>query len=384
MEKETPVQEKFVPEINLIEKFDRLFCAVKAVTHPSRFGRSEDVPEGMERSLLSRKIRAELLRKLESIPKNDREARKKVLDEAHIRDEIAKQYLRQGEITIDLPGLGGQTARYVEIVPPNTLKTLGTESKPPIFLIPGISNDIDSVGALLQEIAFYGRRVITVAFPESHMGRVTPSFALAARKSSDYEPHVSFYKQVIKTFFGENSKLELWGFSAGAPVSAQILTDPEFQKRTTDAVFLCPGSSVNQTKRELYSGLVSEIVGFSRRFGKLAKLSVTHGRKTPEEVGQRELKKQIFNSLLEKVCRRFDFWKQAKVEAGGKIIVVSGRKDQITTSSKAIKKFLQNPQITILDLPSGSHATPLIEPHAILGMVFENQDLTKTEDLFHT
>lgn len=366
-----PIQEKSVPEINLIEKLDRLFYAAGKVTRPSRFGKSQETPEGLERSLLSRTARATLLAKLEAIPKNDREKRQEIIKEAKFRDEIARQYLNQGEVTVNLPGLGEQTARFVVIEPPRSLVTKETKAKPAIFLIPGISNDIDSVGSLVQEIAFLGRKVIVVGFPESYMGKVSSEFVNAVQKSKNYQPHTTFFKTAATKLLGVVDNIELWGFSTGAPITAEILADPEFQKRTTNTVLLSPASSVNQSKLQLNLGIIKEIVRLAKNFGRLPKYSLTWGRKTPDREEQKQLKQNFYKSLLDKVRRESDFWRIMKVKDTGKIVIVSGKRDQMTRSSAAISKFSKNPQAEIVDFPDGSHVTPLVESQKVLTEVFQ-------------
>lgn len=366
----TPIQEKSVPEINLIEKLDRLFYAVGKLTKPSRFSRSAEIPEGLERSLLSRTTRADLLAKLEAIPKSNRVRRQETIREAKVRDEIARQYLNQGEVRVNLPGLEEQTARFVIIEPPKSLVPQETETKPTIFLIPGISNDIDSVTGLVQEIAFLGRKVIVVGFPESYMGKISPEFVEAVRKSQNYEPHTTFFKRAVVKLLGPASNIELWGFSTGAPIVAEILSDQEFQKRTTNAVLLSPASSVDQSRLQLNLGIAQEVARLVKNFGKLAKYSLTSGRKTPDEKGQKQLKQNVYKSLLDKVRRKSDFWRTMKVQDTGQIVIVSGKRDQMTKSSEAISQFAQNPQGKIVDFPDGSHVTPLVEPEKVLPKVF--------------
>lgn len=374
----SPKQERCVPEYNLLEqKFNRFFYMIGRVTHPSIAVRKKEMPEeGIERSLLTRAVRADLLRRLEAIPKSDKETRKQIFKEAHDRDEIAKRYLNQGEITINLSSLGEQKARYVVIEPPSQ-ETSETKTQPTIFLIPAWSNDIDPVGSLVQELAFSGRRVITVGYPESSLGKITKEYADNASQSSNYEPQSSFFKEAVKHFASQYGQIELWGFSTGGPIAAEMLIDSGFQKLITNAVLLAPAGSVTQLALQLITGIGREVGLCLTKFGKLAKYSlaspVVRNRKIPKDPEQEELKKRVSNNLLSKICRKEDVWPNLRVQEGGRIIIWSGGRDQITKSSRAKEDFEQNPQISIISDPEGSHATPLLDPHYVIQQVFEKQ-----------
>lgn len=130
-----PTQETVEPVKNLTEKLDWFFLAVKNITHPSKF---RALDHRIERPLSQRQQRATSLREFLAIPKDNREARKQVLTEAHLRDELTRQYLNQGEVSVTFPIMGTQKARYATIQPPESLQNELSE-RPPIILIPGIS-----------------------------------------------------------------------------------------------------------------------------------------------------------------------------------------------------------------------------------------------------
>jgi pimeloyl-ACP methyl ester carboxylesterase len=361
------IQEKSVPEYNVIEqRLSTLFRQIGAVTHPSLSGEKGE-PREISRSLLTRAVRAELLKKLKSAPW------KEVIAEARDRDEIARNFLNQREISINLPGLGEQKARYVVIEPSKSRETSDSKSKPTIFLIPGGANDIDPVGGLAQEIAFMGRRVVVVALPESTLGEITPEFAQSVTESKTYEPQVSFYKKAIRKIVGKED-VELWGFSAGAPIAAELLTDSEFQEEIPNAVLLSPAGITNQTRTQFFSGLVYEVLEMAKKYKSVAKYSLVLGRKTPDKPGQKELKWKVFKSIVKKVRRQSDFWSEARVRENGKIIVFSGGKDRLTKSALAEDELRKNPQIEVISEPQASHATPLVSPAGVLKKIFKAQE----------
>lgn len=373
-----PTQERSVSEGNLVGNLERLLYMFRLITHQSTIKRSEIKSE---RPLSLRTTRAQLFKEFKQTPKADREARSSILDEAHVRDEIARQYLNQGEVKVNVPNLGEQSARYSIINPPEGRRTVDTDSKPPIFLIPGISNDIDCVGALAQEIPFMGRKVIVVGMPESQMGKVTLEFAKAVSDSSSFGPHVEFFKGAINALVGENSQVELWGHSAGSAIIAEILNDPKFQERVTDAVFLNPASSANISEKALNLGVLNELRNLVGR--NLPKYTLTVGATSnlPDTQEQKSLKANVTKLMLKKVCTLAEGWKKARVREGGKILVYSGRKDQLTRSYELFKedrdsldrvKYI-NHQIEVIDDPNGFHSTPLTEPQRVIRQIFNKQ-----------
>ncbi len=371
------IQEKSVPELNELEQnlviSNKYFYEkIGAVTHPSVVRKDGDV---FERSLLTRAIRAELVEKFYSIPKSDKKGRQEVIQEAKEREQIARAYLKQGDVLINLPELGMQKAKYVVIDPPESRKTSEYESKPPILLIPGISNDIDPVGGLAQEIAFMGRRAIVVAYPESTLGEITAEFAEESSRSRTYEPHVSFYKEVIKKFKEKGSLEvgELWGLSAGGPIAAKILTEEEYQQLFSNAVLLTPGGTYTQKKHQLVSGILDELSALKEKPELAAKYSLVLRRKESDKRGQGKLKRKVMLSLINKVCQKADFWDKARVREGGKIIVFSAGKDNITKSAQAEDELKKNPQITVINDPTATHITPLVEPQRVLKKIFKAQ-----------
>lgn len=387
---EAPKQEQAEPIVNNVAVAERLFYAYRYIT-ANRLGKSQGVE--FERPLFLRNKRAELYRQL--LPWRHHwlptkyPALKEISSEARDRDEIARQYLNQGEVKVSLPNLGEQMARYVILTPPEGRRTAETYHKPPIFVIPGISNDLDCIGSFINELAFQGRRVICVAYPESNMGSITPEFAQAVRKNPGFEVHSQFYKGAIEALYPEGEEYELWGHSTGAPIIEYILEDPEFSEKTKQAVLLCPIGTVNMSERLLNAGIVAEFGLIAKKFPTLS--SWLYSGSLPGKPGGRrdrqvnpelqETKGQVFGALFERVRQRFDYWKKSKVKEGGKIIVMSSKADLMTRSYEVFKDNPEtkrkikeiNPQIETFEMPDSSHSTPLIEPERIIKQVFELQ-----------
>lgn len=369
-----PQQEFKAPEYNRISKGERLLYGFKKITHKSKTSGINR----MDRSIDLRSNRADLYKK--AIDTDDPKTRKELFGQAHSRDAIEQQYLMQGEVKVNLPGLGEQIARYNMIEPPEGRRTSETDSKPTIILIPGISNDIDSVGNLEKEIPFNGRNIITIAMPDSFMGLVTEEFATAVKNVPDMTLHTEFFKNAINALAGNETPIELWGHSTGAMIVAKLLNDPQFSERTTNAVLTSPAGSTEQSKlSSIWGNLGPEVVRLLKS-GETAKYSFTGGRKEdlPQQDAQTAKNRvRTFNAVIEKTIHRSSDYDTMKVKEGGKIIVVSGDKDQVTKSRKSIEEFGQNPQAEVLSLPNGIHSTPITKAQVIVPEIFAKQQIGK-------
>ncbi|MCX6795094.1 MAG: hypothetical protein NTY31_03895 [Candidatus Falkowbacteria bacterium] len=370
------INEKSEQVKNIIESFDRLYYAQGKVTHRSRFARNSQDKEGRERPLFSRADRAELFKKFKKQPEGS-SARENIIAEANLRDEINEQYLNQREVTVSSE-YGPQKARISDINPPESLQTPETKKQPPIFLIPGISNDIECVSALITEVAYQGRRIITAGYPESFMGQTTEEFAAAVEKDSGLTPHIEFFKTVIDKFFDKDQDIELWGLSTGAPIVSGILTDKTYQEKTKDAVLLFPAASVEQKLSSFNLGVMHDL-GFMKD-NSSASLNFTVDSKIPKAKEQMELRKKIMGSLTKKIIKADQNWRTALVQEGGNIIVVSGGNDRITKSAQMSEEFLKgNSAMRVLDLPTAYHSTPQIEPELVVSKLFELEQKLKKE-----
>lgn len=380
-----PKQETSVPEINIVTKYNEYSEKVASIVrqkflpkgpnalrslvfrtiptdffHGLRRVTAPSVKDNQERSLATRSKRAELFKELaQSRTRN----RQEIISEAKARDEIAKGYLNQAEITVNFEGLGPQTARYNILEPPMSRKNTQSE-KPPIFLIPGISNDLDSVAGLSQELAFSGRYVVTVAFPETAMGSVTQNFAEAVGAGKDYEVHTEFFKKALDKLI-PNGQIEIWGFSTGGPIAAELLNNPVYQQRTTNAVLIAPVSSVDQSQRSLYLGLGHESFGFAST---IQKYSFIAGRKEQKDTKEEhKAKADTFHALMGKIIRQKPhLFEKAKVINGGRILIISQDSDDVTKTEKAKGMFLKNPDIVFTTIKNAYHSTAVTEPERVI------------------
>ncbi|HEX3654522.1 MAG TPA: hypothetical protein VHV55_01880 [Pirellulales bacterium] len=358
------------PETNVIKTLDdwQLFMLLgKAVTSRSLMRAGPDGAR-QERPLSVRYRREKLYRLLRST--SDRYGRKQVLKEAHDREEIARQFLRQGEVTVTLPVLGVQTAGFTHLSPSSA--RVGT---PTIVLIPGISNDVGCVETLAEELAFSGRIVVVISFPDAVLGRVSLAFADAVEQSATFGPHASFFKSAIKRLLPESEELELWSYSTGAPIMAEMLNDdPAFSERVKEAVLVNPAGSVSQGRVQFLLGLVKEMVSLLAHPRDLPSFVFGPPDKKPSDDSQKqkeqsEAKNRIITALLEHIVKQTD-WSQMKVAPGGQITVVTSQSDDVTKCYRAFNKRTRppNPAIRVVEIP-GRHCTPLLKPAEVITAV---------------
>jgi hypothetical protein len=336
------------------------------VTHPSRIKGSET-----DRSLPLRAIRADLYKSYKAQVREGaalREAREAIVEEGKKRDRIETQYLQQSEVVVTMPDLGKQHARLLIIEPEEINPPVEQETRPPVVLIGSISSDVEPSHSLIHELAHRGKKVIVVGYPESSLGQVTEEFAQAAEKSETYEPHITFFKTIIEHITKEDP-VELWGVSTGCPIIGEMLMDEKFRQKVASAVLLAPASSIDQSQRQMIGGTLNEFAKFISQVGDLAKWPFIWGRKKPQAPEQGAIKNRVFNSLTNKVCHQFPHWDKVAVREGGKIVVWSGGKDQMTKSYQAEDQFSANPQITVVHDEKGTHTSPFTEPPRIIDMV---------------
>lgn len=355
-----------------------------------------DRDTGLRRTLHNRVERASILKRL----KGGEITREQAIEQGKRIDSIDRQFLNQKELTIDLPGLGEQKVYYAEIIPE---KSEDVESDlPPIFLIPAFSGDAYGVSPLMLEAAYSGRRIISVAYPESLNGTTTPEFAHAVEENSSYSPHTDFFKQAINILIGHEEMFEIWGYSTGGAILAEILHDPSFQERVTNAVAYSPASNVNQTQDEFNKSIRKEMFGFARSgfagfadsafvMGRASDVTVDRSKKfkafqtikrliddfnitaekshpDPEKLA---LRKRVSKALLSnKIQKGMNLWEGAHVRGDGKIIIFSAENDQLTKTNEVIENLPRiNSQVQIIDYIGGIHLTALTNARRVIKTV---------------
>lgn len=361
---------------SLVGLFD-LYYKFGQVTK-ERFAGIKGKEEGIERSPWARMERAQLLKKL----KRGEVSLEFVNAEKRKVDEVDLQFTKQKNADIEVLDLGTQSAYYADINLPDQLKSPEDTAKPPIFFMPAFAGDLYGVESLIKEEAMHGRRVISIAYPESHLGRTTEAFARSVEESSAYESHTTYFKQAINKLLGKDTEFELWGYSTGATLSAEILSDPEFQGRVKTAVFISPMSVVDQSKAEFTKGALDEIprAVFLKHGWKTSDVGVVLGPKSPGDKENMSRRKRIADALEKKIIKKKDVWRNVKVK-NGKVVLVSGRNDEITKSNRALDYFSGLNQYAVIDFKNASHLTPLTRAKYLVGKIEELQNQTNVPHL---
>ena len=253
------------------------------------------------------------------------------------------------------------------IPPASQVERFKTQDLPPIFLIPGISQDIDPMGGLVQELAFRGRTVITVGYPEASLGEITEEFAQKAENTAEYKAHSSFFAAAFKEFqksLGQTP--ELWGHSTGCPIIVSMLKrNSSLQKDVPKLVLIAPASSINQGLPKLAGGMMHE--GKKLLNKTIGQWSFVMGRKNKESESQTKMKGRVFNSLIGKISHRIDC-SNVKIKDGGEIIVWHGGEDKITSSIHG--SFNQILGAHIVTDETAGHMAPIVDADRFLDIIF--------------
>ncbi len=341
------------------------------------------------------KAREQLTAEYHSIPKEAREDAKGGFDEgiAHLRlrekeaasplfaegkarQEVLREYLRQQEVEVPTQD-GTLMARSAVVHPPEAKRSPETDALAPIILIPGISNDIGSVGNLVRELALSGRTVAVIGFPESRLGGISPT---------GIDHHQEFFKKAIaglRAYHGKNfgdTPIELWGFSTGALYAAELLNDADFARTVKDAVLASPACVVEQSMAKMAAeGMIEYALTLLRPRTTARTLYNETNRFQPEDPKLKKEKHAVFLKLAERVGKAILPWKTAKVQSGGHITVVSGDKDYLTHSKRVFNLASEdtlratNDQIRVIEVPGGIHNSPVSEADRVIPMIREKQ-----------
>jgi hypothetical protein len=349
-----------------VDNWFNLFYRVGKATHRSKTAKGEGDSRKIERSLHGRVSRRDILGRLES----GQISRLEAVAEGKKLDEIDRQFADQKELVVNLPELGQQSSFYTDINLSKNSESGDSEQKPPVFIVPALSGDLYGIEPIVRELALSGRRVVSVAYPESFHGETTKEFADAVDSSKTYYPHTDYFKKAIELLLQEGN-IELWGFSTGGPIVAELLSDPEIQERTTNAVVVSPASCLNQSKIEFNAGLLNEMKETAKNIAGLSDISLVYGRKTSGDKDNLERRKRIFNTLLfQKVCKETEAWRDMRVKEHGEITIILGGKDKITKSYSKVKEFnALIPQVRVIEKPNWAHLTPLFQAKELVDSV---------------
>lgn len=374
-----PKIERDYPQYQLInEKIQNVFQKTGLIVGESALPRSENE----KRTLAERMDRAETYKEVKKIKKEedknfvsklekDIQGRKEsfdkasvFFDKAHELDKIFVQFTQnQKEVRVNIDGLGEQMARYVILEPSET------SDKPPIILIPGISNDLEGNGELPIKLAASGRKVIMIAYPESWHGEVTEKFGDAVEKSNNYGPHTEFFKSAIKQITDENSKIDLCGESTGSLIVSNLLADNEMKQRVDEATMIVPPGEITHKHFDTVS-MLKETLDTFKKLPLISKLTVVNPKKIETTDEHRRLMLHTYESLKKKVISKYIWWERPLLTGTGKKTnVIIGGNDHVTEAKKGRKEIEANPTLNLHLIKSGNHSTPLVESDMVIELV---------------
>ncbi len=362
--------------MKLLQKADPNFEKLRIMTSKGRIGDYAETGVRVERPRSLRAKRAELGPKLMEHRHDD--MGKEIIRELNARDEIAYDYLRnQRVVEVESDEYGVVSSRCLIIDPPDSCRTPEKDALPPVVLIGGWGADVAGMESAIQEIAYQGRKVIFISHPDSQFGYMDDKFVGSVMMSQDLTPHADYFKQaaqkLVDQFVGQGENFELWGLSAGAMVSATMLMDNEFSSRVENAVLVAPAGSSSMNLVEQASGYAAELKGLFEAKQKIAYYSYVMGRAdptghnfTPEELKRQSYHrvKNVWPKIVEFARSRLPAYDEARVQVGGKILVVSGDKDATVSSKERFgeENHVSNPQMTVLSGKNWGHGDIIYNP----------------------
>lgn len=260
-------------------------------------------------------------------------------------------------LMVDMGKLGTQRANYID------LSFEGTDlSKPPIVIIPGISNDLNGSGEFPLKLALKGRRIILITYPESWHGKTTKEFAMAVGKSNNFQPHTDFFKLAINQILGDKTSFDICGLSAGAIMASEITKAKNFSDRIGKINLIVPAgiTGINLFDVKKRMEMHQKSMKQQEEDGMLPKLVVTNLEfleRTKKEVKTSEW---TFRFLTLKLMKEYKWWQGMK-EAR----VIMCKDDGITYGIKNVRNLGSNPQLSI-EIISGGHETPATNPDKVI------------------
>lgn len=337
-----------------------------------------------ERTMSVRGMRKDLLDAL----KSGKISRGQSVKAHQLLDEAFKQYLNQGEININIEGVGEVGGKYT-IIDINRRFKKGNESQPvkPIVVIAGITNDIASMESTLLALSLSGRPIIMVGYPGSQTGKVNETWIQKQIDEKDYVLDADFFKKAIENICG-SQEIDIIGHSYGGSVSAEMLNDNAFSSRVRNAAFVNPAGMAEHSKSRLLLGIMSESTAV---FDPLYVLSVAKTTKETdnqeEETRQKKLKEPAFTALINKLITENNRWKTARVN--NTLLVLHGGKDYMTNSRNIAKeqeeRALQEKgfHMKVETIDDANHTSLLTNPFAMSGEILKKWGDPQTEPIIH-
>ncbi len=335
-----------------------------------------------ERTMSVRGMRKDLLDALTS----GKISREQSVKAHQLLDEALRHYLNQGEMKITIEGVGEVSGKYTIIDINHRFKRGNeTQSMRPIVVIAGITNDLASMESTLLALSLSGRPIVMVSYPGSQMGKANGAWIQKQITEKDYALDAYFFKKTIENICGSQD-IDMIGYSYGGAVSAEILNDKAFSSRVHNAAFVNPAGMAEHSKSRLLLGLMSESTAV---FDPLYVLSIAkEGENNPEEIKQKQLKKQAFDALINKLTKKNDSWKTAKVKKT--LLVIHSGKDSITHSVNIAKEQEERAlrekglHMKVETVDNTNHASLLTDPFAMSKEILKRWGDPQPEPVIHT
>jgi hypothetical protein len=207
------------------------------------------------------------------------------------------------------------------------------------------------------------------------MGRVDQKFVDAIGKTSTIDVHARYYQEAIKTLIEGGEEIDILGYSFGGQLLPYVLNDESIANRTNAAILVCPSGSTSMTFPEIATAAVKERGKVNLRNYTKNIQSISLGKTADKE--QQALKKRVRKSVVAAAITKSEEWKNLRV-GGGKVIVVSGMRDEMTKTYKTFQSNNivdlreLNPQLEVVELLM-SHTGPIVDPKQVIEKVFQTQ-----------
>lgn len=336
----------------------------------------------------------ELREQKRKIAENNRErlesARKElqtINTEARLKDVITEQYLRgQQEITVQTE-YGEVSAQSFHLMPPP--ETIKDENRglPPIVLIGGWGADAAGVENMAIELAYKGREIFFVGYPDSYGGEIPLEFAQATTQAGaeGLKPQAEFFIAAHTTLlksYGWDGDVEVWGHSAGSMIAAQMLNDKGWADRVDNAMLIAPAGTAKQSQLSQVVGYARNITRYLRNIRRLpsdlAKHSYVSGRR--DEVNKKNPIRNRLHTALQKIVWndgtlphartiQQETYDGAKI-GRGKIHLIHGGEDYATGAATGDSQYTpDNDSIDVHTALGMNHADFIMDPESVIEMV---------------
>lgn len=262
--------------------------------------------------------------------RKDQTKLKEINQKTRLWDEFDRQFQIPKELEID-----GNITHYVDISIPGLAEKLNREKEPPVIVFCAYAGDHFGVEALIREIVLSGRRVLCFDWPEATMGKTTPEFVSLVQNCLPYQAHANVSQKVIEQIL-PNQEFDAVGYSGGAAVAAVLAQNPQIGSQIRHLIAIAPPSTVDRgllKKKNLWLklGFIKEIVPALLNLSKLTDSGLVIDN--PPNKANSNRRNTITRSWFNWIPHKVELFNNLRNT--GNTIVVSGKYDNLTNSTKA-------------------------------------------------